>query len=148
MFDSYNVFRVCARCIHKRLIRHIPAKIRMSAGSVLLLVFPYSFYGSLFDSIGFCLVLVRCFYSVSTGNRVPCPGMVFCNTRTVRFRCLCRCIATPTFGNTGNELFVDSIASSSQVVRFHQSVQSRNSTVPVLWYFPPGFRIEVYLLVV
>jgi hypothetical protein len=122
-------------------------KIQMSAWPVFLLVFPYSLYGSLFDSNGFCLVLVRCFYSVSTGNRAPCPGMVFCNTRTVRFRWLCRCIAPPTFENIDNELSVDSIAWSSQVVPPRQSVQNRNNTVPVLRYFSPGFQIKVLVCI-
>ena len=140
-------FKVCARCIHKRLIRHIPMKIQMSAWPVFLLVFPYSLYGSLFDSNGFCLVLVRCFCSVSTSSRVLCPRMVFYSTRTVRFRWLCRCIAPPTFENIDNELSVDSIARSSQVVPPRPSVQNRNNTVPVLRYFSPGFQIKVLVCI-
>ena len=79
-----------------------------------------------------------------TGYRYPDPAHPY---RTVWFRWLCRCIAPPTFENIDNELSVDSIARSSQVVPPRPSVQNRNNTVPVLRYFSPGFQIKVLVCI-
>ena len=113
MFFSFKVY---ARGIHSRLSLHIPTRIRRSARSAFLAAFQYSVYELLFCSSWFVVMAVRFLSSLNIKRRVLCPGMVFYSTRTVRFQWLRRCIAPPTFENIDNELSVDSIAWSSQVV--------------------------------
>ncbi len=138
-----NFFKVYARGIHNRLLRHIPKRIRTSTWPMLLVVFPYSFCELLFCSSWFVVMVVHFLCSLNISSRVLCQGIKFYSTRTILFQQMFRYIALPTFGSTDNWLFDGSIVLSLQIVLPRQSVQNRNNIAPVHWCSLPRFQIKV-----